>query len=574
MYRVIAQDLRKWWGLMPHKGIFFGLLAAWVLLFHLAGNSTYGPASLFTWMYLVFTGYEDDALCLYIPLVITGLMIWKRDELMAAPLRPWWQASGLIVAGLLLHVVGYAVQQTRVSILGFAVGLYGLTGLVWGPTWLRKTFFPMFLLVFLIPISAVSEGITLPLRLLATRLAVGVSNTVLGIEVYHNGAQILGPDNIPLYEVVAACSGIRSLISMILLMLIYAWMSFRSGWRRAALIASAVPVTILGNVLRLVTVILVGEAFGKDAAVAVEQKLGFLTFGLGLVCMFALGHWLREPTEEPAAVAEVTAPAGFPHPRPLVSAVVVVLLIGGVGLAIGRLQSAMHLGKPGLRMITAPVLAADGRVIGTNTVALPARVLDYASESYPIAETELSFLPEDTTFARRYYKNPEGSELMLSVVLMGQNRRSIHRPQICLTGQGWTIDRSDLLEVSMKKPQAYSLPVMRLIASRTFRDPSGRTQLMKAVYVYWFVADGQLSARHGQRQWWMARDLLTQGVLQRWAYVSCLAVGRPGSEEALYRQIEEFVAAAVPEFQTTPPPVVVPDLAPEMGDGAGRTNGF
>jgi hypothetical protein len=74
------------------------------------------------------------------------------------------------------------------------------------------------------------------------------------------------------------------------------------------------------------------------------------------------------------------------------------------------------------------------------------------------------------------------------------------------------------------------------------------------VYVYWYVADGALSgtAAGGQRMWWMARDLLRTGVLQRWAYVSCYSECDPGQEEMLFERIKKFIAAAAPEFQLTP----------------------
>ncbi|MGA1238804.1 MAG: exosortase C-terminal domain/associated protein EpsI [Limisphaerales bacterium] len=525
------------------------LLGAWLALFHFLGNSTFGQTSIFTWMYAVFTGFEDDALCLYIPLIVIGLLIWKRQTLIATPTRTWWPALALILPALLLHVAGYAIQQTRISILAFVMGLYGITGLIWGPAWLRNTFFPMFLLLFLIPISAISEGLTLPLRLLATKLAVGFSHGILGIQVFENGAQILGPDNVPLYEVVAACSGIRSLTAMLLLMLIYAWTSFHTTWKRLTLITSAIPVTILGNVLRLIIVIICGEAFSQQTALAVEQKLGFLTFGIGLAVMLSLGHWLQEPERTPETSPPTSSP---PSPFPIPQTIITLLLIGITSLGVGRLQGSMHLGTPGLRMTNEPVYSTEGDLISTNTIPLPAAVLDFTSEAGGIAPSEISFLPEDTTFARRYYKNPQGEEVMLSVVLMGTNRRSIHRPQVCLTGQGWTIERSELLEIEMSRPSPYKLPVMRLTASRPFRLPSGGTQVMKAVYVYWFVADGQLSARHGQRQWWMARDLLTEGLLQRWAYVSCLAIGRPGTEEAMFNRIETFLKDSVPTFQIAP----------------------
>jgi len=58
----------------------------------------------------------------------------------------------------------------------------------------------------------------------------------------------------------------------------------------------------------------------------------------------------------------------------------------------------------------------------------------------------------------------------------------------------------------------------------------------------------------GERMWSMAKHLLKTGVLQRWAYVSCFAVCPPGSEEATFERMRQFIAASVPEFQLTPKP--------------------
>ena len=54
--------------------------------------------------------------------------------------------------------------------------------------------------------------------------------------------------------------------------------------------------------------------------------------------------------------------------------------------------------------------------------------------------------------------------------------------------------------------------------------------------------------------WWMADKLVRTGVLQRWAYVSCLAVCYPGQEEATYERVKKFIAASAPEFQLVPKP--------------------
>ena len=86
--------------------------------------------------------------------------------------------------------------------------------------------------------------------------------------------------------------------------------------------------------------------------------------------------------------------------------------------------------------------------------------------------------------------------------------------------------------------------------------PDGGQREIGGVFVYWFVADGEVTADHGRRMWTMAKELLTTGVLQRWAYVICYAPCALGQEDATFEQMKEFIAASVPEFQLTHGPPV------------------
>ena len=215
------------------------------------------------------------------------------------------------------------------------------------------------------------------------------------------------------------------------------------------------------------------------------------------------------------------------------------------------LQSHQRLGQPGVRLAAQPVRDPEGRVVGTNSVSLPEQVLDYSSEPAPVTRLELGWLPKDTTYGRRLYQAPDGFGVLMSVVLMGTDRTSIHKPQYCLTGQGWRIDRSDQTTIRVERPDPYDLPVMRLTATGIRETAAGEKSVARGIYVYWFVADNELTADHLERMWWMARDLICTGTLQRWAYVSCFAACLPGQEEATYRRMKEFIAASVPEFQAT-----------------------
>jgi len=228
---------------------------------------------------------------------------------------------------------------------------------------------------------------------------------------------------------------------------------------------------------------------------------------------------------------------------------VALALVGSTSALLGYWKGNQKLGAPGLKVVSEPVFDPDGKVVATNSAYLPAQVLDYASEPLPVTPLELGWLPKDTTYGRRLYKAPDGFQVMASVVLMGTDRTSIHKPEYCLTGQGWQIERKDETSVRIEKPVPYDLPVMKFTALGVRETQGGQKARTKGVYVFWFVAENALTARHGQRMRWMARDLILTGKLQRWAYVSYFAVCPPGQEEAAFQRMKQLIAAAVPEFQ-------------------------
>src|SRR5262245_59200367 len=131
----IRDEGLAFWRQMPDKTLFLALLAVWLAFFHVLGNSVFGyidTPSLLRWMYHIYDTSPDDGHGLLIPFVVLGLFYWKRKELIAVPKRIWWPALGLIVLALCVHLFGYVVQFPQVSIAAFYLGVYGITGLIWG----------------------------------------------------------------------------------------------------------------------------------------------------------------------------------------------------------------------------------------------------------------------------------------------------------------------------------------------------------------------------------------------------------------------------------------------------------
>ena len=312
-------DFLDCWERLPNKSLFFGILVAWLALFQFLGNSTFGyvdTASLFHWManayaagnlYLLPRLFHepvhvlqrllegDEAHGFFIPLVVVALLWWKRKELLAARLQAWWPGLLWIAGALGLHLVGYLVQQPRLSIIALFTGIYGLMGLAWGPGWLRASFFPFFLFVFAVPLSVLAESVTFPLRLLVTKIVAFICHQLLAIDVSSEGTRLIKRPWGYEYEVVAACSGIRSLVAITAIAVIYAFMFFRTTWERALLIFSAVPLAVVGNTLRLLAIVFAAEWHGQAGGNKMHESdfgslLPYLPVIVGLIL---IGRWLE-----------------------------------------------------------------------------------------------------------------------------------------------------------------------------------------------------------------------------------------------------------------------------------------
>ncbi len=295
---IFREDFAGCWRAMPDKAFFLTLLAVWLALFQFLGNSTFGyvdTASLFGWLLNAYNAPgSDDGHGNLVPLVVLVLFWWKRQELLALPKHVWCPALFGLAAALLLHLAGYIVQQPRLSTLAFFLGLYFLMGLAWGPGWLQASFFPFVLLVFCIPAGSLAESITFPMRRLSTYISAGIGQWILGIDVIRDGTRLFDARGTFQYDVAPACSGIRSLITLLALNTIYGFVSFRRAWKRVFIIALALPLALAGNVVRIVGVIVVSEAFGQATGTRFHDGAGFVTFALAIVCIFLLGGWLKE----------------------------------------------------------------------------------------------------------------------------------------------------------------------------------------------------------------------------------------------------------------------------------------
>jgi Protein of unknown function (DUF3485) len=224
---------------------------------------------------------------------------------------------------------------------------------------------------------------------------------------------------------------------------------------------------------------------------------------------------------------------------------IALVLIAGTSGGLTWLRANQKLGRPGIKAEAIP-----GSVM--MKINLPEHVLDFTSTNVPESQVVLDYLPPDTSYAERCYRDADGFPIYATIVLMGADRTSIHKPDYCLPGQGWIIKEKSVMNIPVAESQDYQLPVAKWIIGNSFQTPDGHKQLVSGLYVFWLVADGEETPDNYQRMWWMGRDLLRTGILQRWAYVSYFAICVPGQEDATFERMKNLIAHSVPEFQYPP----------------------
>jgi exosortase len=547
---------------LPSKGPFCAALAAFTALFHLFGNATRGyvnSGSLFAWAHAVYQNGQktdtDDQLGLVAPVFVLAIFALRAGELKKVPIKPWAGGAALVAAALGLHVAGYVIQQGRVSIVAFLLGVYGIMGLFWGRAWLRAVAFPYVLTGFCIPVTAYLNNLTLRLQIFSAAASTFVAKTLLNLHIEQKGTQIYHAatkthDAFPI-TVAAACSGMRSAMVSLLVVSCYAFLTFKSRRAKWILIGSSPFIALGANILRLIVANLAGDMGGPAAVVKVEGNAGLFTYPVALIAVALVGRllpdkrWSAGLDDAPAPASKSSATPG----RAWGWAAGVVAATAASWAALGHVHSAMHIGPPGVRVGAGEIRNETGAVVRTNAVLLPEFVADYVSHPVPVSDTDLAYLPADTTFGRRSYVRADQSfGAVTQVVLMGSDRTSIHRPEYCLTGAGWTVEKSSPCTIPLKDGK--TLQATRLDLRRPPGDPSMPPD--SAVYVYWYVAGGLRAQDMVRCQWSMIRSLILKSEMQRWAYVSFLAMGAPGAEDDTFSGLSRLVAAALPGIEAGP----------------------
>jgi len=220
--------------------------------------------------------------------LIAAWLVWQRKEIVERlPLKPSWWGFAVMLGALGILLLGIFGAELFLSRSSFIFLLAGLVIFFAGWAQFRALIFPWAFLFLMVPIPTIlMNTVTLPLQFLASDLATALLRLV-GVPVLREGNVIQLPTMS--LEVVEACSGIRSLVSLITLAVVYSYLLEKNNWVRVVLVVSALPIAIAANGLRIMGTGLTGIYWSPDKAQGFFHEFsGWVIFVLSLLMLLAL----------------------------------------------------------------------------------------------------------------------------------------------------------------------------------------------------------------------------------------------------------------------------------------------
>jgi exosortase D (VPLPA-CTERM-specific) len=419
----------------------------------------------------------------------TGFVIrQERSRLARLIPRPSWWGLLLLGFGLCVLVLGQMGAELFLSRFSLLIVLAGLIVFFLGWSFFRALLFPWAFLVLMIPIPAiVFNQITFPLQLLASKIASSILPW-LGVPVLREGNVIILPAMA--LEVADACSGIRSLMSLATLAVIYGYLMERNNSVRVLLTLASLPIAVAANSLRVVVTGLLVQYWDPDKAQGFFHEFqGWLMFVASLAMLYLLHRVIRLIWPEDGSPS-----SNHPSDPAQQGSKLITKRSGGLrlGLAVGLIA------------LTAILLQtrSSTEIIPSRLplFSFPAQLGNWSGRDIPLDQDTLEVLgPGD--FLLRGYRDPDGDlpyvDLFLAYFPSQRSGDTIHSPKHCLPGAGWIPEEND--HVTLSLPGHSPFPANRYVISK-----AGAHKLV----LYWYWAHDRGVASEYWAKFYLVKDAI------------------------------------------------------------------
>jgi len=353
-------------------------------------------------------------------------------------IRPDRKRGGWVLGlSLLFHLMASLARVHFAS--GFAlIGIVvGLVLWFWGTGALRQLWFPIAILFFMVPLPEVTiANLNFTLKMWATDIGVALANG-LGVIVERSGNRVY-LDGDKTLVIANVCNGLRTLISLLAFGALYCYVCRLRGWWRVGLFAMTIPVAVVANSVRIVSLIVVADIWDAEVATgAYHDWSGIFIFVLAFMLMFGIERfvlWIRAACGKPAEVLPLfdgrTVERGAAPQWPGMSRRVgtrggiavgaVLLLVAGGAWWLGR-STASNVSQAMIARAVPAQLDLDGK--------------RYHSYPMELDRNTLTIL-EDPNYLYRRYMGPSGRVIDYCLIFSKDNRKGTHPPDLCLAGSG------------------------------------------------------------------------------------------------------------------------------------------
>lgn len=223
---------------------------------------------------------------------IVGYLVWtKKDQL--RQLQPEPSGSGLFVLlfGLFVYLAGTIGAEWFLKRSSLIIVLAGVILYLYGKEYFKTLLFPLIFLTFMVPLPAIIyKGIAFKLQLFVSIISAKLIS-LAGVAVYQEG-NILYVSTGPL-AVEEACSGMRSIMALLALSSLFAYIMYRSRLKQWILVAFALPIAVVTNIIRVTTTGIMAHYWGKEFAEGIlHESFGWLVFIIAFILLFLLSKLL------------------------------------------------------------------------------------------------------------------------------------------------------------------------------------------------------------------------------------------------------------------------------------------
>ena len=473
---------------------------------------------MFDRAYVIFAHAQEEDMSYgwFVPVFSLYVLWTKRFELSAAIRKSHFSWIGFFacVPCLCLSLLGTRGVQLRLEQLGFIGLCFTIPWTFFGRRCAKLFLFPAAYLLFCIPLATFLDFVTIQLRYVAGATSLAVLNGI-GLEAVREGTAVISRGAHPFaVDIAEPCSGLRSLFALMALTAGYAYFNQPSYLRRGLLFACSIPLAIVGNVARIVSICVIASCSDPQFATGFYHDYsGYIVFIVAIALMVAVGELINRMFESgrsqdascSAASGDEVAIASVFEWKPKTSHAVCAVI-----------AAAVVSGALVFQAITPPATIAKApEVKFVELAGYSTDDVKYA-EQQQVSEGEKKILPADTRIVKKMYESRSGAHFLASFVVGGVSRASIHRPELCLPSQGYVMSNPRNFDVAGRP--WHVIDIVR----------PGSHSAMEA-YTF-FNQEGFRTASHTRRIW---RDVIDRSVLNRvdrWVMLTVHAVGATEDE--------------------------------------------